>query len=214
MLLGSAVLSLVLHAAVLSARVSPVGSKRVVNGSVGSSASTAIRVRTVSLLPPSPLPSPVRESPQVNEAIHAPDRAPVAASAQEPSTDSSPAAAAPALSVTAEADSDSYVPRSQLSTPPIAKTAIVLESPPNEIGAGRLVGVLSLFIDEQGRVQLIEAEEPALPPAFEQAAREAFMGAEFSPGEVGGRAVKSHQRVEVVFDTITTSRRGEVEMPD
>ncbi|BEP51430.1 MULTISPECIES: energy transducer TonB [Variovorax] len=150
----------------------------------------------------------------MNEAIHAPDRAPVAASAQEPSTDSSPAAAAPALSVTAEADSDSYVPRSQLSTPPIAKTAIVLESPPNEIGAGRLVGVLSLFIDEQGRVQLIEAEEPALPPAFEQAAREAFMGAEFSPGEVGGRAVKSHQRVEVVFDTITTSRRGEVEMPD
>lgn len=207
MLLGSAVLSLALHAAVLSARVSPVGSEGAVRGKVLSGASAAIRVRTISPPPPSPPPSPspppapsVREPPRVNEAIHAPDRPPVSASGQQPLTDTSAAAAAPALSVTAEADSDSYAPRNQLSTPPIAKTAIVLESPPNEIGAGRLVGVLLLFIDEQGRVQRIEAEEPTLPPAFEQAAREAFLGAEFSPGEIDGRAVRSRQRVEVVFD--------------
>lgn len=84
--------------------------------------------------------------------------------------------------------------------PPIAKTAIVLEPPPGEIASARLVGILSLFIDEQGRVQRVDAEEPTLPPAFEQVAREAFMAAEYSPGEVDGRAVKSRQRVEVVFD--------------
>jgi len=84
--------------------------------------------------------------------------------------------------------------------PPIAKTAIVLEPPPGEMVSARLVGILLLFIDEQGRVQRVDAEEPTLPPAFEQVAREAFMAAEFSPGEVDGRAVKSHQRVEVVFD--------------
>lgn len=95
---------------------------------------------------------------------------------------------------------DSYVPRSQLSTPPIAKTAILLEPPPDEMASGRLIGILSLFIDEQGRVRRVDIEGPTLPPAFEQVAREAFMAAEFSPGEVDGRAVKSHQRVEVVFD--------------
>ncbi|BEP38039.1 hypothetical protein GmRootV59_50100 [Variovorax sp. V59] len=84
--------------------------------------------------------------------------------------------------------------------PPIAKTTIVLEPPPGEIVSTRLVGILSLFIDEQGRVQRVDAEEPTLPPAFEQVAREAFMAAKFSPGEVEGRAVKSRQRVEVVFD--------------
>ena len=195
----SAALSVALHAAVLSARVSPVGSKGVVNGAVGSGASAAaIRVRTVSLRPPSPTPSPGRESLQVNEAIHAPDRIPVSASRQEPPANTSPTT--PPLSGTAEADSDSYVPRSQLSTPPIAKTAIVLEPPPGEMANGRLVGILSLFIDEQGHVQHVAAEEPTLPPAFEQVAREVFMAAEFSPGKVDGRAVKSRQRVEVVFD--------------
>ncbi|CAN7641722.1 hypothetical protein LJR099_005113 [Variovorax paradoxus] len=140
----------------------------------------------------------------MSETIHAPARAPVSAPAsiseQEPSTDTSPAA--PPLSVTADVDndSDSYLPRSQLSTPPASKTTIVLEPPPGEMATGRLVGILSLFIDEQGRVQRVDAEEPTLPPTFEQVAREAFMAAEFSPGKVDGRAVRSRQRVEVVFD--------------
>ncbi|WP_185738320.1 energy transducer TonB [Variovorax beijingensis] len=134
----------------------------------------------------------------MNEAIHAPDRAPLSASGQEPSTEAPPAA--PPLSVPAEIDSGIYMPRSQLSTPPVAKTAIVLEPPPGELAAGRLVGILLLFIDERGHVQRVDAEESTLPSAFEQAAREAFMAAEFSPGEVDGHAVRSKQRVEVIFD--------------
>ncbi|WP_167481181.1 energy transducer TonB [Acidovorax cavernicola] len=97
------------------------------------------------------------------------------------------------------------MPRSQLSRPPIALTAIVLEPPPGELVGDRLVGILSLFIDEQGHVERVDAEEPTLPPAFEQAAREAFIAAEFSPGEIDGRAVKSRLRVEVVFDNTSLS---------
>ncbi|MCR8957674.1 energy transducer TonB [Variovorax sp. S2] len=183
-----------LHVAVLSIRISPVDSKDAVDGSA---ASAVIRVRATLLLPPSP-PLPVRESLQINKAIHAPDRASLPASGQKHSTEALPPT--PPLSIAAEVDTGIYMTRSQLSAPPVAKTAIVLEPPPGQLVAGRVAGILLLFIDEQGRVQRVDAEESALPPAFEQAAREAFMAAEFSPGEIDGRAVKSRQRVEVVFD--------------
>ena len=191
----SVVLSLALHAAVLSSRISPVAPKGAPTGVIGDAASS-MRVRTVPLLPAPPSPLPPRESLQAAEVIHTSGRA--SASEEERSSDAPPAALPPA--VIAEVESDSYLPRKRLSMPPIAKTTIVLEPPPGEIVSTRLVGILSLFIDEQGRVQRVDAEEPTLPPAFEQVAREAFMAAEFSPGEVEGRAVKSRQRVEVVFD--------------
>ncbi|MBD9666161.1 energy transducer TonB [Variovorax sp. VRV01] len=191
----SAVLSVALHVAALSARISPAAPKWAAGDVIGSAASS-MQVRTVPLLLPSTSPLPVREPLRPTEALHTSDRAP--ASTEEPSTNTSPAAPAPSAAV--EDNSDSFVPRNQLSTPPVAKTAIVLEPPPGEIAAGRVVGILSLFIDEQGRVQRVDAEESRLPPAFEQAAREAFMAAEFSPGEVDGRAVKSRQRVEVIFE--------------
>ncbi|MBT2300810.1 energy transducer TonB [Variovorax paradoxus] len=92
------------------------------------------------------------------------------------------------------------MPRPLLSVPPIAQTPVMIAAPPGESGIGRHVGILSLFIDEEGRVQHIAANEPLLPPTFEQAARDAFMSAQFAPGQVDGRVVKSRVRVEVVFD--------------
>lgn len=196
-----AVLSLALHAVVLSARFSPEPPGRAANATAGSS--TTMRVRTVSPLPHSLVPLPIREDLQPIETLHASDRTPTAVT--EPATGVSPAAPPP--SAVAEFDSDNYVPRIQLSTPPAAKTPVVLESPPGEMTTGRLVGILLLFIDEQGHVQHIDAEEPTLPPAFERAAREAFEATEFAPGEVNGRAVKSRQRVEVVFDNTPLAMR-------
>jgi hypothetical protein len=95
---------------------------------------------------------------------------------------------------------DDYVPRPLLTVPPVARTPVIFAAPEGEMFRGRHVGVLSLFIDEYGQVQRIEADATSLPEAFEQAAREAFMAAQFAPGEIDGAAVKSRVRVEVVFD--------------
>lgn len=107
----------------------------------------------------------------------------------------------PAIATPSSIDEhDDYIPRPLLSVAPVARAPVVIGSPPDEPGVGRHVGILSLFIDEEGRVRHISASEPLLPPAFEQAAREAFMAAQFSPGQVDGVAVRSRVRVEVVFD--------------
>ena len=95
---------------------------------------------------------------------------------------------------------DDYVPRPLLTVPPVARTPVIFAAPEGEMFRGRHVGILSLFIDEHGQVQRIEADAGSLPEDLEQAAREAFMAAQFAPGEINGRAVKSRVRVEVVFD--------------
>ena len=96
---------------------------------------------------------------------------------------------------------DDYVPRPLLTVPPVARTPVTFAAPDGEMIRGRHVGVLSLFIDEHGQVQRIEADDAvSLPDALAQAAREAFMAAQFAPGEIDGTAVKSSVRVEVVFD--------------
>ncbi|SDJ04492.1 energy transducer TonB [Variovorax sp. OV700] len=102
---------------------------------------------------------------------------------------------------------DDYVPRPLLTVPPVAKTPVIFAAPEGEMFRGRHVGVLSLFIDEHGQVQRIEADAASLPEAFEQAARDAFMAAQFSPGEIDGAAVKSRVWVEVIFDDMPILER-------
>ena len=144
-------------------------------------------------LPPAnvPAPSPARRLPASSPAAIA--RAPDASPTPEPH----PAVAAPLPQPGARGD---YVPRPQLSVGPKPVAAIVLESPAGEVIATRQTGVLSLFIDEEGRVQHIEAGEPALSPALQEAARAAFKGALFEPGQIDGRPVKSRLRIEASFE--------------
>jgi TonB family protein len=98
-----------------------------------------------------------------------------------------------------EVDAD-YYPRAALSLAPAPLAAIVIDYPPVANDSGHHVSELSLFIDETGHVTRVRVDGPALPPALEQAAREAFTGARFRPGEVDGHAVKARIRIEVVFD--------------
>ena len=102
-----------------------------------------------------------------------------------------------------EAPEGGYVPRPLLSVAPEPVIPVVIAVPP-AAAAGRLIGrysaVLALYIDEEGRVRRVEAESPALPEPMERAARQAFLAARFSPGQVAGQVVKSRIRVEVVFD--------------
>ena len=124
-----------------------------------------------------------------SEALaQAPAARPAAPAAPDPWTPGNPARGA-------------YLPRPLLSIAPKIKAEVVIAMPPGADDGARHVGVLSLFIDEQGRVRHIEPDDPALPPDMEQAAQEAFMGASFSPGQVGGRVVKARINVEVVFES-------------
>ena len=132
-----------------------------------------------------PPPEPSKSEPTAKSPAHAPQAA---------LESNAPTIAAP----TVTAENEDYVPRPLLSAPPVAQTPVIIAAPAGEADAGRHVGILSLFIDENGRVQHVTSNEPALPPALEQAAREAFMAAQFSPGQIDGRAVKSRVRVEVV----------------
>lgn len=93
-----------------------------------------------------------------------------------------------------------YMPRPLLTVAPRPEAPVVIAMPSGAGEVGRRVGVLVLFIDEQGRVRHIEAEPPMLPPAMDRAAREAFGAARFAPGQVDGQVVKSRILVEVAFD--------------
>lgn len=154
--------------------------------------------------------APRAQVPALAPAIEAAELHPALPPASAPEPESTPAAAPQpeeAASVATgqrSAPGDSaeggYVPRPLLTVAPAANTPVVIAMPPGPVEIGRRVGVLALYIDEQGRVRRIEAEPPPLPRAMEQAARDAFSAARFSPGQVDGRVVRSRIRVEVTFD--------------
>lgn len=93
-----------------------------------------------------------------------------------------------------------YIPRPQLSVPPVAQAPLILAAPEGQFEPQRITGILSLYIDENGRVHHVLAHGERMPTPFEEAARQAFMAMTFRPGQLNGQAVKSRIRVEVVFD--------------
>jgi hypothetical protein len=93
-----------------------------------------------------------------------------------------------------------YLPTSALSSPPEPVTDIQIDWPPMALDIGIFRGVFTLLIDEQGKVQKAVADAPTLTPQMEERARQAFLGARFSPGMLDGKAVKSALRVEVEFE--------------
>ena len=95
-----------------------------------------------------------------------------------------------------------YVPRELLSTPPTPVEDIEVPFPDSIGGSDfKLSLQLSLFIDETGQVQRVRVDGPPLAPDLESAARQAFVRARFTPGQVDGRAVRSLIRVEVTFES-------------
>lgn len=93
-----------------------------------------------------------------------------------------------------------YLPRAKLTVGPAPLEPIEIPFPTSVDSPLRFRGQLSLFIDEHGTVQRIRIDEPPMPPVLEEAARNAFLRARFTPGEVGGRAVRSLMRIEVDFE--------------
>lgn len=144
-----------------------------------------------------------------------------AATQESPGTDDAPnrvvdagpdAAIAAAHTTAADANAldglPGYARRDLLDRGPQALSIIQIAYPqgvePGHVHTGRL----TLFIDETGTVRkvLVQGAEhsdddtEALPPPFVEAARAAFMQAQFAPGERHGMAVKSRIDIEVSFD--------------
>lgn len=95
-----------------------------------------------------------------------------------------------------------YVPRALLSVGPVARTPVLLQWPPSWPLRRTYTAILKLYLDEQGRVERVEPDDEAVLPApLFETAREAFMAAEFSPGQLNGQAVKSWMRIEVNFES-------------
>lgn len=98
---------------------------------------------------------------------------------------------------------DHYLLRSQLTVVPSPRTHLLLGYPDDGPAVGRFVLTLTLYIDETGAVRRVDvASEQALPDALREAARTAFAGQRFSPGERAGEQVKSRIRIEVVYESL------------
>ena len=111
---------------------------------------------------------------------------------------------------TNDGDSDDrYLSRSQLDQPPAAQADIALPFP-DTAPLGSYRAVLTLFIDPTGQVQRVRTESAegtestegaSLPPSLDNAARQAFLAARFTPGVKDGQPVRSRIRVEVLYST-------------
>jgi hypothetical protein len=77
---------------------------------------------------------------------------------------------------------------------------VLIDYPSSPGVAGTHVGLLSLFIDETGKVVRVRVDTQTLPLEMQDAARSAFMGTAFTPGLVDGLPVRSRIRVEVIFE--------------
>ncbi|MGY0193578.1 energy transducer TonB [Leptothrix sp. BB-4] len=121
---------------------------------------------------------------------------PTAAGAAGPASDAAGLAPSPAQ---APDDESLFLVRSQLDRPPWAASPVDLPYP-DSAPLGHYAAVMTLFIDESGKVRRVRLDAGSvLPPLLEDAARQAFLKASFEPGQKGGAAVRSRMKVAVEF---------------
>lgn len=134
------------------------------------------------------------------QAVAAQEAMPVQGAASGPTRDAEPVTQpqSPAAPVVEPAI---YVPRALLSVAPAARAPVLLQWPPNWPLRQSYTAVLKLYVDEQGRVERVEPDgDEVLPGPLLESARQAFLAADFTAGQLNGQAVKSWMRVEVSFE--------------
>lgn len=148
------------------------------------------------LTPPSPAQGDT-DTPHEPEQAHEPVSAPVPelavqapANTPEDAAPQSPSTPAP----------DVYHPRSELSIAPRLQGVLDIAFPPQEPQHLRHEATLAIYIDEHGHVRKVTPVQGELPMAFVEAARNAFLSAQFQPGQLHGQAVKSFIHIAVVFE--------------
>lgn len=178
------------------------------------SGATALQVRMIEAVPQreTPVVSLVESGPTLapivaRKAQVVPQQTPAQAAQQSPADTPTPNSPVPVIAPSGWAlggvadDDDLYLTRSLLTVAPAPLAPVLIRYPDLAGVDGRYIGELTLFIDETGTVVRVRCEDNALPPALEEAARNAFMSVRFQPGELADHgAVKSRIRVEVVFE--------------
>lgn len=172
------------------------------------------RVTVVAVATPTPTPAP---APPAKNSEAEPPAPAVPVTLPEPHTEvaapPSPGASATSSADTASRVGDEFVPRRYLTIVPKATTDITVFYPETSDSVGKRTAILALFIDELGGVQRVRIDGPSLPPDMEEAARNAFLSARFTPGQREGRIVKSLIRIEVTFESTPLPGAAEASTP-
>ena len=98
------------------------------------------------------------------------------------------------------ADPQGYFSAEQLSRPPHPLGAVNLDIPETQLLTTSGTLILTLWIDDQGRVLSFKVDAPDLPEEYTTAVAETFSAARFAPGEIRGRKVNSILKVEIRHD--------------
>lgn len=160
-----------------------------------------MRQVTLAAVQPTPSSTPAQEQPAREDLADEPSPSGVATTAETPPALSAEATVPLAAPSAGEPGGDSqYIPRPQLSVPPVPQAPVIMTPPQGNYPPARITGILSLYIDETGKVHHIISSGMPMPPEFEEAARQAFLSLPFRPGILDGNPVKSRIRIEVVFD--------------
>ncbi len=106
----------------------------------------------------------------------------------------------------AQADPQGYFSAEQLSRPPRPLGMVNLNIPEKQLLTAPGTLVLTLWIDELGRVMSYKVDAPDLPEEYTTAVAEAFSATRFAPGEIRGRKVSSILKVEIRHDAAPGQR--------
>jgi len=154
-------------------------------------------------LSPSPHPGPrgpAESALVLTTRLPSPGNLPPAESPPDTTRSQSPSPTRP------QADPQGYYKAEQLTRPPRPLGAVKLDIPEAQLLTAPGTLVLTLWIDDQGRVMSFQVEAPDLPEEYTTAVAEAFSATRFTPGEIRGRKVSSILKVEISHDAASGQR--------
>lgn len=142
--------------------------------------------------------APVQSAPSIEE------KAIVAEHNEAPSTETRPSnLVASAIAASGETyaspASKIYLSSGEVDESPRPLQPIVVQGPDEPLGKAEGYVHLELWIDNQGRVNKLEALESNVPPAFATVAMETFQRARFMPGLKDAQPIATRLRIEVRF---------------
>lgn len=158
---------------------------------------------------PLPRPAPAQANPVIHESARAetpPDSAPTAPPRPVHAGEATPPAEAVETAPRPDrgmplAFDPTYYPVRALDVPPVPRAPIEPVYP-RGAEAERQTGLIRMVlrIEADGRVSAAEVIQAEPAGVFEDSARAAFLAARFSPGQRGGRPVRSQLLIEVRYD--------------